>query len=161
MSKKTGNKKTAAEVLGMPHVTLKNVEDIMIAVSKEEQEARLKEIEGGKDGEADEDSTDDFILTGSPASVFDTVEASVKYQSYAERQHRDMESWRRAQGMRIPPDLTYSHDVFPTFRKEEIEKLNQVRPNTFAEASQISGVTPQSLVYLYHHVTRRNRNRDK
>ena len=166
MDKKTGNKKTAAEVLGMPHVTLKNVEDIMIASSKEELHERLEHQEGpvGGDTSGDlegEDASDDFILTRSPPSIYDTVEASVKYQSYADRQHKDMESWRRARGVRIPPDLMYTHDDFPTFRKEEIEKLNRVRPNTFAEASQISGVTPQSLVYLYHYVTRRNRNRDQ
>ena len=34
MGKKTGTKKTAEEVLMMPHVTLKDVEDIMVAVSK-------------------------------------------------------------------------------------------------------------------------------
>ena len=63
--------------------------------------------------------------------------------------------------MRIPPDLEYEHELFPTFSKEELEKLSKVRPETFADASKISGVTPQSLVYLYHHVTRRNQKRDR
>jgi tRNA uridine 5-carboxymethylaminomethyl modification enzyme len=152
MSKKTGNKKTAEEVLQMPHVTLQNVEDIMMAVDQERRS-------GNKDGEQDEPE-DDFAFEPSPPSVFDSVEAMVKYRSYAERQHRDMESWRKAQGMRIPPDLVYEHEKFPTFSKEEIEKLSSARPKTFAEASQISGVTPQSLVFLYHHVTRRNRKRE-
>lgn len=148
MSKKSGAKKTAEEVLNMPHVTLKNVEDIMIAVDQERRQ------EEGPENMAD------FEMTPSPPSVFDTVEAAVKYQSYVQRQHRDMESWRKAQGMRIPPDLVYEHSSFPTFSKEELEKLSIARPTTFAEASQISGVTPQSLVYLYHHVTGRNRKRD-
>ena len=148
MSKKSGAKKTAEEVLNMPHVTLKNVEDIMIAVDQERRQ------EEGPENMAD------FEMTPSPPSVFDTVEAAVKYQSYVQRQHRDMESWRKAQGMRIPPDLVYEHKSFPTFSKEELEKLSSARPTTFAEASQISGVTPQSLVYLYHHVTGRNRKRD-
>ena len=95
-----------------------------------------------------------------PASVVDTVEAAVKYQSYVRRQAKDMDSWRKAQGMRIPPDLVYEHENFPTFSKEELEKLQRLRPTTFAEASNISGVTPQSLVYLYHYVTGRNRKRD-
>jgi tRNA uridine 5-carboxymethylaminomethyl modification enzyme len=100
------------------------------------------------------------LSTPSPASVYDTVEASVKYQSYVKRQHKDMESWRKAQGVKIPPDFQYEHSVLPTLSKEELEKLSLYRPNTFAEASQISGITPQSLIYLYHHVRRRNRDRD-
>lgn len=152
MGKKTGTKKTAEEVMQMPHVTLKNVEDIMVAVDRERREQRAA------DGEEIDDS---FELTGSPASVFDSVEAMVKYRSYVDRQHRDMESWRKAQGMRIPPDLVYEHELFPSFSKEELEKLAKVRPETFADASKISGVTPQSLVHLYYHVTRRNQQRDR
>ena len=154
MKKKTGEKKTAEEVLCMPHVTLKNVEDIMVAASQEKQ---------GEATSSDDEATnsdDELILTPSPPFVFDTVEASVKYQSYVQRQHRDMESWRKAQGVRIPPDLVYDPKTFPTFSSEEIEKLAKLRPNTFAEASQISGITPQSLVYLHHHVNNRNRKRD-
>lgn len=142
IGKKSGLKKTAEEVLTMPHVTLKDVEDIMIAVQKETMETEVE------------------CMSPTPPSVFDTVEAAVKYQSYVQRQHKDMESWRKAQGMRIPPDLMYEHNNFPTFSKEELEKLQRLRPSTFAEASQISGVTPQSLVYLYHYVTGRNRRRD-
>jgi tRNA uridine 5-carboxymethylaminomethyl modification enzyme len=142
--RKAGLKKTAEQVLGMPHVTLKDVEDIMIAINKERT-----------DGE-----TNDGMSDPSPASVYDTVEASVKYQSYVHRQHKDMESWRRAQGVRIPPDVVYDHDFLPTLSNEELEKLNLVRPNTFSEASQISGMTPQSLIYLYHRIRGRNRSRE-
>ena len=137
--KKKGQKKTAEEVLSMPHVTLKDVESIMIDVQNEA-------------------NTQSMSL--SPPSVYDTVEASVKYQSYVRRQHKDMESWRRAQGLRIPPDVVYDHSNLPTLSIEELEKLSAIRPNTFAEASQISGITPQSLVYLYHNVMRRNKKRD-
>ncbi|VEU42352.1 unnamed protein product [Pseudo-nitzschia multistriata] len=152
MGKKTGNKKSAEEVLQMPHVTLRNVEDIMIAVDRESRKKNVSD---------NDEVTESFELTCSPASVYDSVEAIVKYRSYVDRQHQDMESWRKAQGMRIPPDIVYEHDLFPSFSKEELEKLAEARPDTFAEASKISGVTPQSLVYLYHHVTRRNRKRDR
>ncbi|CAB9508621.1 uridine 5-carboxymethylaminomethyl modification enzyme MnmG [Seminavis robusta] len=164
VERKKGQKKTAEEVLAMPHTTLDRVEDIMIEVQKEqkaEQDARAKD--------SSEVAEDDFlfkkeepveVMDPSPVSVYDTVEASVKYQVFVRRQHRDMESWRRAQGSRIPPDIVYSTETLPTLKKEEIEKLNRVRPGTFAEASQISGVTPQSLVYVYHYVKRRNQNRE-
>ena len=138
MQKKLGQKKTAEEVLMMPHVTLKDIESVM---SEASAQAGIN-------------------YTRTPDSVFDTVEASIKYQSYVRRQHKDMESWRRAQGLRIPPDVVYDRTNLPTLSLEELEKLSLVRPNTFADASQISGITPQSLVYLYHHVQRRNRQRD-
>jgi tRNA uridine 5-carboxymethylaminomethyl modification enzyme len=139
LDKKNGQKKTAEDVLQMPQVTLHDVENVMMAVQKE----------NGQE-----------VMEPTPASVLDTVEAAVKYQSYVRRQAKDMDSWRKAQGMRIPPDLIYEHKNFPTFSKEELEKLSRLRPSTFAEASNISGVTPQSLVYLYHFVAGRNRRRD-
>jgi tRNA uridine 5-carboxymethylaminomethyl modification enzyme len=147
VDRKVGQKKTAEEVLIMPHVTLRDVESIMLEVSKE-----------AKNVSADGVAAAAFEPT--PASVYDTVEASVKYKSYVRRQHKDMESWRRAQGLRIPPDVVYDHSHLPTLSIEELEKLSRTRPSTFAEASQISGITPQSLVYLYHHVNRRNKERD-
>lgn len=151
---KVGQKKTAEEILGMPHVTLKDVEDIILAVQKD-----VKPQESGLD---DEYSSKSVVRMKhpSPPAVYDTVEASVKYQSYVRRQNKDMDSWRRAQGLRIPPNVAYDRINLPTLSLEELEKLNAVRPATFAEASQISGVTPQSLVYLYHNIMRRNKRRD-
>jgi tRNA uridine 5-carboxymethylaminomethyl modification enzyme len=146
IDRKIGQKKTAEEVLIMPHVTLRDVENIMRDVASEAWD------------EANDSSKTAFEPT--PASVYDTVEASVKYKSYVRRQYKDMESWRRAQGLRIPPDVVYDHSNLPTLSIEELEKLSHMRPATFAEASQISGITPQSLVYLYHHVNRRNKERD-
>jgi tRNA uridine 5-carboxymethylaminomethyl modification enzyme len=107
----------------------------------------------------DEQHDSATMLNPTPSSVYDTVEASVKYKSYVVRQEKDIESWRKAQGVRIPPYIVYDHDVMPTFSKEEIEKLDRFRPATFADASQISGLTPQCLVYLYHHVMKLNKER--
>ena len=103
------------------------------------------------------DTGDATLMIPTPSSVYDTVEASVKYKSYFVRQEKDIESWRRAQGVKIPPNIVYDHARMPTFSREEIEKLDRFRPNTFAEASNISGLTPQSLVYLYHHVMKLNK----
>jgi tRNA uridine 5-carboxymethylaminomethyl modification enzyme len=136
-----GHKKSAEEILGMPHVTLEDVEKVIV----EHQSA---------DGNTAE------RMKPSPSSIYDTVEATVKYQSYVSRQSKDMDSWRKSQGVRIPPDLVYDHATLPTLSKEELEKLSKIRPANFAEASKISGITPQSLVYLYHFVSKRSKDRD-
>mmetsp|Transcript_26609 Transcript_26609/g.32647 ORF Transcript_26609/g.32647 Transcript_26609/m.32647 type:complete len:853 (-) Transcript_26609:38-2596(-) len=167
-------KKSAEEILQMPHVTLDAVEGI---IAKEGE--HLLELEQQKvDDEEELNVADDYdgppietkahrinkimtLLEPSPLSIYDTVEASIKYKSYAARQERDMDSWRKAQGQKIPPDLVYEHSVFPTFSSEELEKLRAIQPKTFAEAAQISGVTPQSLVYLHHFVMKRGKQRDR
>jgi tRNA uridine 5-carboxymethylaminomethyl modification enzyme len=161
------HKKSAEEVLGMPNVSLKMVEDIMADVMKEERGGggRSTITDGGASPSSDErnDTGGGTLMIPTPSSVYDTVEASVKYKSYVVRQEKDIESWRRAQGVKIPPNIVYDHARMPTFSREEIEKLDRFRPNTFAEASNISGLTPQSLVYLYHHVMKLNKEtrRDK
>lgn len=66
-------------------------------------------------------------------------------------------SFLRSCSSRIPADIEYTHERLPSMSSEEIEKLNQVRPETFAAASQMQGITPHSLVYLYNHVTRRKK----
>ena len=60
---------------------------------------------------------------------------------------------------RIPSNIEYTHEKLPSMSSEELEKLNSVRPETFAAAAQIQGITPHSLVYLYNHVTRRTKVR--
>lgn len=137
--------KSAEEVLGMPNVSLKMVEQIMADVFDEDREQE----------QSKEEVVDSWDPT--PSSVYDTVEASVKYKSYVIRQEKDIESWRKAQGAKIPEKIIYDHAVMPTFKMEEIEQLNRYRPSTFAEASQITALRPQSLVYLYHHVMKLNK----
>ncbi|KAL3809469.1 hypothetical protein ACHAXA_007769 [Cyclostephanos tholiformis] len=136
------HKKCAEEVLGMPNVSLKMVEDIMADVLNESP------------GKSNDLSS---MMIPTPSSVYDTVKASMKYKSYVVRQEKDIESWRKAQGARIPPNIIYDHARMPTFSKEEIKKLDRFRPTMFVETSQISGLTPQSLVYLYHHVMKLNK----
>ena len=154
-----GKMKNGEEVLKMPHVTLKDVEDIFVDIGKEKIDA----LSSANDDETKVNQlmNANTLLEPTPEYVFETVEASVKYSSYLVRQEKDMESWRKAQGIKIPGDVIYNHDVFPTLSSEEIEKLNRIRPSTFADASNISGLTPQSLVYLYNYVSKRGQFRDR
>jgi len=167
--KNVGQRKSAEEILGMPHVTLEEVEKIMMDVQRENQQlvaAAAASVNDKGDDDALSEAkpgdavVEEAVMGPSPASVYDTVEAAVKYKNYVRRQHKDMESWRRAQGLRIPPDVVYDLKSLPTLSREELEKLNAIRPTTFAEAAQISGITPQSLVYLFHSVNRRHKRRE-
>eukprot|EP00614_Pseudopedinella_elastica_P014526 CAMPEP_0172581202 /NCGR_PEP_ID=MMETSP1068-20121228/372_1 /TAXON_ID=35684 /ORGANISM="Pseudopedinella elastica, Strain CCMP716" /LENGTH=696 /DNA_ID=CAMNT_0013374101 /DNA_START=1 /DNA_END=2091 /DNA_ORIENTATION=- len=130
--------KTGLEIVVMPNIDLAAVEGVM----------------AGDEGGAFEPV---------PGYARDTVEALAKYSKYLDRQEKEMSHWRRNQELVIPPDLEYSRATFPSLSAEEIEKLSRVRPRNFQEAAQISGVTPHSLVYLYHIISRKNTrtNRDE
>ena len=69
-----------------------------------------------------------------------------------ERQEAEIKHWRRNQELEIPLSIEYKPEVFPCLSSEELEKLQYTRPRNFQEASQISGLTPHSLVYLYQQV---------
>jgi tRNA uridine 5-carboxymethylaminomethyl modification enzyme len=102
------------------------VEDIMADVMAEEAKVKQQSTADDNDsGEMTEDLTaaSAIIMVPTPSSVYDTVEASVKYKSYVLRQEKDIESWRRSQGVKIPPNIIYNHSLMPTFSKEEIEKF--------------------------------------
>ncbi len=131
-SKRAGTKKSGLDVLKMPHVTLEDVEGAM--------------EKSGEDGRTERYAAD-------------TVEATVKYSSYMDRQEKDMESWRKSQGVLIPLDIIYSRENMPTLKAEELLLLEKLRPKSFAEASNIQGMTPQGLVYLYHYVLKMGKQR--
>ena len=137
-----GARKTAAEVLLMPAVELSSVEAIM----------RSKSL-----------SPESFEPTHYSAA--DTVEADVKYSRYMIRQEKEMDSWRRSRELAIPGDIVFDAQNFPAASAEELQKLGGVvgpgRPGTFADAQRINGITPQTLVFLYHYVLKRGNDRDR
>ena len=133
--KKSSVKKSAHEVLRMPHVTLGDIENIMKSEDDKFQSVSL--------------------------NSHDTVEATVKYSAYLHRQEKDMDSWRKAQGLLIPPDIVYDRTNFPTLKEEELQLLKKFRPGTLGDANSIQGITPQGLVYLQQFVRKRGRKRDR
>ncbi|KAG5176089.1 glucose inhibited division protein A-domain-containing protein [Tribonema minus] len=162
-----GRKKSAAEVIACPDVTLQQVEAALNmaslnAASDTLQAARHAPGDSGVATAMAEAAAEGIAAAGAartPAWAAETVEAQCKYANYVTRQVKEMETWRRNQDLRIPADIQYTHEELPPVSAEELEKA--VRPTTFAAAGQISGLTPNSLVYLYHYVTKRGRNRDQ
>ena len=135
MSQRDGKPKTAADVLSMPNITLEEIVSIVKNVGIARQD----------------DALSSFEVT---PLVFDTVEATVKYSTYLTRQDTEMARWRKSGHLAIPTDIEYTHERFPAFSSEELEKLNRYQPRTLHEASQLQGLTPHALVYLHNYISR-------
>ena len=74
------------------------------------------------------------------------VEIRLKYEGYIKRQLRQIEDFSRLEERRLPRDLDY--DLVTGLRLEAREKLKQIRPENFGQASRISGVSPADISVL-------------
>lgn len=82
-----------------------------------------------------------------PFDVMEQVEIQTKYKGYIERQHRDVDRFRKAEGLPIPKDIDYfSVHGLP---KESRERLDEIRPVNFGQASRISGVRASDVAILH------------
>lgn len=75
--------------------------------------------------------------------VIEQVEFSVKYAGYIQRQVAEVERFRTMEEREIPVGFDFSR--VPGLRNEARQKLGQIRPRTFGQASRISGVSPADL----------------
>ncbi len=78
---------------------------------------------------------DEFIL--------EPVEIRVKYRGYIERQNEFIKQSKRLENMKIDPRMDYFKVL--GLSREEMEKLNSLRPKTIAQAQRISGVNPSAI----------------
>lgn len=83
-------------------------------------------------------------------SVREQVEIQVKYAGYIDRQAREVERHEHNENLKLPADLDYME--VQALSIEVRQKLNLHRPETFGQASRISGVTPAALSLLLVHL---------
>ncbi len=81
-----------------------------------------------------------------PRAVAAQVEIALKYEGYIKRQLKQIEEFARLEGHKLPRDLDYSR--ITGLRLEAREKLAQIRPENFGQASRISGVSPADISVL-------------
>lgn len=91
------------------------------------------------------------------ADEAEQVEISAKYEGYIQRQHDEIESLRRHENTRLPETLDI--DKIGGLSNEVKQKLKEVRPETLAQASRISGVTPAAVSMLLVHIKKHNASR--
>ncbi len=80
------------------------------------------------------------------AAVKESVEISVKYRGYIEKQLRQVAEMRQLEEKPLPADLDYLN--MDGLRLEARQKLDRIRPLNVGQASRISGVSPADIAVL-------------
>jgi tRNA uridine 5-carboxymethylaminomethyl modification enzyme len=78
--------------------------------------------------------------------MLDSIEVSVKYQGYIERERLLAEKAKRLEGIKIDADIDFSSLM--SISTEGRQKLNRHRPETIGQASRISGISPSDINVL-------------
>ena len=82
--------------------------------------------------------------------IAEQAEVKVKYSGYIEKELSNAKKLKRLQNVKIPPNFNYT--TVTSISTEAKQKLNKIQPETIAQASRISGVSPSDisvlLVYL-------------
>ena len=95
---------------------------------------------------------------GLRAGVLNAVEVELKYEGYVGRERERAARLEEQSKLLLDHDLPYLE--FETLSYESREKLARIRPETFAQAARVPGVSPADLQNLLLEV-RRTRTRDE
>ncbi len=88
-----------------------------------------------------------------------SIENRIKYRGYIEQQVQEAEKMKKWEHRAIPSNLNFT--TIPGLTREIVEKLDRIRPQTFAQAQRISGMTPAALSLLRIYLEKRKRNSDE
>ena len=101
----------------------------------------------------------EFDATGALAALSneeaDALTTRVRYEGYLGLAEREVERFRRFEGLPIPADLDF--DRIPGLSLEVRERLRLARPPTLGFASRLEGVTPAAVSALILAVAPRDR----
>ena len=78
--------------------------------------------------------------------VIEQAEIQIKYSGYIEKEKNNADKLTRLEYVKIPKNFDYSQVKSMSY--EAREKLNAVQPTTVAQASRISGVSPNDISVL-------------
>jgi len=79
----------------------------------------------------------EFVNLGD--EVINRVSINIRYEGYIKKQEREVEKFRRLEGISIPEDFSYER--LTGLRNEAREKFTKFRPVSLGQASRIEGVT--------------------
>jgi tRNA uridine 5-carboxymethylaminomethyl modification enzyme len=79
-------------------------------------------------------------------AVREEVLYKVNYRGYIDRELRQVDRLTNVERVRIPEEFDYS--LVTGLKKESLQKLSSIRPETLGRASRISGVNPTDISIL-------------
>ena len=88
-------------------------------------------------------------LNGFSPTAWEAVEIQVKYEGYIKRQEALIAQLKKLEDVQIE-NLNYQQ--IKGLSKEALEKFQQIRPRTLAQAGRISGVPPSALQAVLMHL---------
>lgn len=86
------------------------------------------------------------------SKISNQIEIEVKYSGYIARQNQEISKLKKNENIKIPEGLNY--EKIQGLSNEVRQKLIKTKPETLAQASRISGVTPAALSLLLVHLKR-------
>jgi tRNA uridine 5-carboxymethylaminomethyl modification enzyme len=85
-------------------------------------------------------------LPDTPRPLRELTELDIKYEGYIQRQRREVERFKKMEGMKIPQDFDW--DAAEGISSESRQKFKAVRPLSLGQASRIAGVRPADIAVL-------------
>lgn len=86
--------------------------------------------------------------------ILEPVEIRIKYRGYIDRQNEFIKQSKKLENMKIHEEIDYFKIL--GLSKEEMEKLDRIRPSTIAQAQRISGVNPSAIQAILMYSRRGN-----
>ena len=83
------------------------------------------------------------------------IEIRVKYEGYLEREAKTIERFKKAEDIRIPETLDY--DSIPGLPRESRQRLNEIKPMNFGQATRIPGVRSADIAVLHIYLSKLHR----
>ena len=93
-----------------------------------------------------------------PKDVCEQVNINVKYEGYIDRQWKQVQQFKKLEKKKIPQAFDYTQ--VNSLRKEAIQKLSDIRPESVGQAARISGVSPADISVLLVYLEKYNVSRE-
>ncbi len=87
-----------------------------------------------------------------PDDLREQIRIECHYEGYIQQEIQRAANLKKLDAWKIPPDFSFE---LPGLRREAMQKLERLRPDTLAQAARLDGVTPAEIGLLQVHLKRR------